>query len=241
MPTRFNSLNLLKILKSLPDKDVEKGRSDRRSDLDPGLLLLRSWQADRLKATYADLVADPQYRSATLFLLNDIYDPHDYGSREGDIERLHDFLSNVLPDSTLRILDDAIELYRLTNTLDIKLLRTLVDDLGMQEDLDAALYAEGYRVCDNYDERLHEIESIIKLLDEVVEGSRNPVAGIALRLARKPAYAAGWGELFDFLERGYAATKSLPETSAFTTIIQERETRILDQIYAGDPDPFTII
>jgi hypothetical protein len=240
MPARFNSLNLLKILQSLPDNEAGRGHPDRRSDLDTGLHLLRSWQAERLKVTYADLVADSQYRSAALFLLNDIYDPHDYGSREGDIERLHDFLSKVLPDSTLRILDDAIHLYRKTDTLDIKLLRILVDDLGMQEDLDAALYAEGYRACDNYDERLHQIESIVKLFDELVAGSRNPMAGMALRLARKPAYTAGWGELFDFLERGYAATKSLPASSAFIDIIHERETRILNQIFAGHPDPFTI-
>ena len=233
-------MNLLKILKSLPENDIEKSQSGESFDVNPGLDLLRSWQADRMKETYSDLIADPQYRSSILFLLNDIYNPNHYSQRDEDIYRLHSFLSNILPDSTLRILEDAIELYGLTNALDKKLLCTLVDDLGMHEELDAALYAEGLRSCDNYDERLKHIASIVKLFDEVIEGSRSPIVGMALRLARKPAYSAGWGELYDFLGRGYAATKSLPKTNAFTAIIQERETKILDQIYAGDPDPFSI-
>lgn len=240
MTARFRSLKLLKILNNLPENEAKKSASFGSVDVDPKLLLLRSWQAERLQTTYADLVADSHYRSAALFLLNDIYNPHEYGKREGEIERLHEFLSGVLPDSTLRVLEEAIDLYRLTDVLDNKLLGVLVDRLGMKEELDADLYIEGYRACDNYDHRLHQIESIVKLLDEVLAGSRNPMVGMALRLAHKPAFVAGWGELFDFMERGYLATKSLPESSDFIAIIQERETRILNQIYAGVPDPFAL-
>lgn len=240
MISRFKSLELLKILNNLPENEAGKTSPFGNRDEDPAKHLLRSWQAERMKTTYADLVADPQYRSAALFLLNDIYNPHEYGVRESEVERLRDFLSGVLPDSTLRLLDEAIELYRLTDALDVKLMRTLVDHLGMRDELDAALYAEGYRICDNYDQRVKQIETIVGLLNEALAGSRNPMVGMALRLARKPAQAAGWGDLFDFLDRGYEATKSLPPSNEFITIIQTRETKILNQIYASDPDPFAI-
>ena len=240
MTSRFKSLELLRILNSLPENEVGKKPPGGNHDVDPTILLLRSWQAERMKTTYADLVADAQYRPAALFLLNDIYNPREYGVREGEVEHLRDFLSGFLPGSTTRMLDEAIELYRLTDALDVKLARVLVDRLGMRDELDVALYAEGYRVCGNYEQRLEQIETIVGLLKEVLAGSRNPMVGMALRLAHKPAKAAGWGDLFDFLERGYAAIKSLPPSNEFINIIQRRETRILNQIYAGDPDPFTI-
>jgi hypothetical protein len=240
MPSRFKSLELLKILNNLPENKAGKKPPGGNHDFDPAMLLMRSWQAERMKTTYADLIADPQYRLAALFLLNDIYNPHEYGVREGEVEDLRDFLSRFLPGSTLRMLDEAIALYRLTDALDVTLLHVLVNRLGMRDELDEDLYAEGYRACDNYDQRLEQIETMVGLLKEALAGSRNPMVGMALRLAHKPAQAAGWGDLFDFLERGYAATKSLPTSNEFIKIIQTRETRILNQIYAGAPNPFAV-
>ena len=60
-----------------------------------------------------------------------------------------------------------------------------------------------------------------------------------MKLARVPAQRAGWGELYDFLKRGYAAFKQLRDVTTFVRIIAQRERRILDQIYSGNPDPFT--
>ena len=103
MTSRFKSLELLRILNSLPENEVGKKPPGGNHDVDPTILLLRSWQAERMKTTYADLVADAQYRPAALFLLNDIYNPREYGVREGEVEHLRDFLSGFLPGSTTRM------------------------------------------------------------------------------------------------------------------------------------------
>jgi hypothetical protein len=62
--------------------------------------------------------------------------------------------------------------------------------------------------------------------------------GTTLRLARKPAEWAGWADLQDFLERGFAAFKQMERAEAFLRTIELREMHILDRIYEQDPDPF---
>ena len=63
---------------------------------------------------------------------------------------------------------------------------------------------------------------------------------MSLRLARGPAHQAGWFELQDFLERGLAAFKTMRGTKEFLGIVEEREMRILDNIFAAAPNPFDV-
>jgi len=101
-------------------------------------------------------------------------------------------------------------------------------------------YPAGYRLCDNYAERVRQIELITQVLRQVGAGSRLAVVGLAMKLARGPALRAGWGELYDFLTRGYAAVKQLRDLPRFVGTIGTRERRILDQLFAGNPEPFTV-
>ena len=63
---------------------------------------------------------------------------------------------------------------------------------------------------------------------------------MALKLAGGTARKAGWVELYDFLERGYNAFKRIKDVKAFVSTIEQRERRILAQIFAGEPDPFAV-
>ena len=60
------------------------------------------------------------------------------------------------------------------------------------------------------------------------------------RLAGGTARKAGWIELYDFIERGYNAFRQIKDVKAFVTTVEQRERRILDQIFAGLPDPFAL-
>jgi len=145
-----------------------------------------------------------------------------------------------MPAPTLQLLTDVIALNRLTNVLDHDLCRVLVDQLGVTDTITPERYAEGYRICDNYAERTQQIDLIATVLAQVGDGARRPVVGLAMKLAQLPAQRAGWGDLYDFLKRGYAAFKQLRDVTAFVGIITQRERRILNQIYSGNPDPFTL-
>ena len=53
-----------------------------------------------------------------------------------------------------------VALSNLTNALDERLARALVDELGVTDAITLERYAEAYRICDNYDERRRQIQMI---------------------------------------------------------------------------------
>jgi hypothetical protein len=208
--------------------------------LEPRLALLRAWQSERLAKTYADLLADKRTRPAGEFFLSDIYGPRDFTQRDHDAERLHEILSRVVPAPMLQQLSDIIQLNRLTAALDQQLLAALFDQLGVTDTITAAQYAEGYRLCDNYPERVRQIDLIVTVLNEAAQGAHWPGAGVALKLAGVPARQAGWVELYEFLLRGYDAFKRIKDVKVFVATVEQRERRILAQIFSAEPEPFAV-
>jgi len=230
--------DLLSLLFDLQHSAEAQQQSLPGKDLENRLAMLRQWQSRRLAYTYADLLEDGQYRSACQFFLSDIYAPRDFSQRDHDAEHLHGLLARYLPEPMLRLLADTIRLNQLTNRLDQQLLHALFEDLGVTRQITPQTYAAGYRICDNHAERKEQIELLTSVLDEAAHGARRPVFAISLRLARFPAYHAGWFELYDFLDRGYTACKSMKNVSKFVSTIHQREMNILQSIFAGAPDPF---
>lgn len=208
------------------------------SGLSEEMVMLREWQANRLRQTYDDLLHSPKYGRACTFFLDDIYGAKDFSQRDADAENAYNSMRKYLPERLLSTLGKAIELNNLTQKLDAQLLDALVNQLHVAENIQIAQYAEAYRICDNYDARLYQIELLTELgsgLDTLI---RIPMIGMILRAARRPAIRAGWGELQSFLERGFAAFKEMGQASRFLQIVEERERAILDRIFAADPNPF---
>lgn len=223
--------------------EMHPGRVGRRQQvevapLDPGLRQLRAWQAQRLALTHADLLQHPRYRRACEFFLSDIYAPRNLSQRDHDLETVYNTIGSVMPPSMVDTLRQLVALNTLTGKLDDLLLAVLVNDLGMTDRLTAAMYAEAYRRCDNYEQRKQQIELIVGVGKGVEYLVHRPLVGTTLRLARKPAEWAGWADLQDFLERGFAAFKQMERAEAFLRTIELREMHILDRIYERDPDPF---
>lgn len=202
------------------------------------MAMLRQWQADRLAKTYADLLDHQQYGPACRFFLSDIYAPRDFSQRDYDIERVHTLLARFLPSYAYRHLTDSIEMNRLTYALDNALLDVLIKEMGVTDQLTPEQYVKAYRQCDNYAERLRQIEITVQIIREVGDAARYLVVGVALSVSRKPATAAGWGELHGFLERGYNAFRRIKKIDVFADTIGQREKTLLDRIYAGEEHPF---
>jgi hypothetical protein len=238
MPIQSKRPNLIRILVQVQHQEDMKRQLSPERELERSLARLRTWQCERLECTYSDLLADPDFAQACRFFLTDIYAPRDFSQRDHDFERLHALLSRVLPGHMLRLLKHAIDLNALTAELDQALLQALGETPGFAEAITPELYAEAYRRCDNYAARLGQIEQLSAILREVGEGARRPLVGASLRLARRPAHTAGWFELYDFLERGYAAFQPMKKPGDFADIIERRETRILNRIYSGEKNPF---
>jgi len=210
------------------------------SGLDPKMALLRVWQSQRLARTYADLLEVPRYNPACRFFLDDIYAERDFSQRDRDLETMYDFMRRFVPDAVSRPAALTIKLHRMTDALDQKLLEVLVNQLGITDSITVEQYAEAYRRCNNYRERVEQIDAIIEICEHIDGIVRNPITGPALSLAKRPLRGAGYGEVVAFLERGYDSFKRMHGSHHFRKTLQDRELGALDRMYAHDPDPFGI-
>ena len=238
MTETLSAKDAARLVAALRKHDKLNHRRVGSGDLPPEMALLRAWQAQRLARTYADFLAADRYALACRFFLDDIYAPRDFSQRNTDIVRIHDFMMRFIPPQALKTLTLSIELNNFTEALDDKLLHVLLEEVGMTDSLSQEQYAEAYRLCDNYDDRVKQIDMIIAIGRDLERLVRHRMIGWTLRVARGPAYRAGWNELQDFLEHGYAAFRHMGKADKFLNAVHDRELQILDNIYRDKPHPF---
>lgn len=208
--------------------------------LSPQMAILRQWQVDRLAQTHEDLLRNKRYGRACQFFLSDIYGAQDFSQRDADAENVYRTMRKYLPDRLLITMGKTIALNKITQQLDAHLLEALVNRLGMTDTLTTEMYAEAYRLCDNYETRQKQLDMVLDVGRGVDNLTRIPMIGMVLRAARRPANRSGWSELQDFMERGFAAFKEMRGADQFLAIVEQRERQILDQIFANAPHPFSI-
>ena len=198
------------------------------------LARLRRWQAARLAATYADLAAQPRYADAIAFFLEELYGDVDASPRDHDLERAHRALERALPAAALEALRRAIALEVLTQELDAEVARVL----PAARAISGRAYAEAYRGAGTRALRERQIDWIVGLGEAIEALVRAPGLGVLVRLARRPARAAGFGALHEFLERGYRAFDRMQGAGEFLGTVRSREQALLVRLYAGEADPF---
>jgi hypothetical protein len=220
------------------DADIERLLARRRA-LESGrsatpavsarLRALRAWQARRLARTYEDLRSDPRYTAAVEFFLNDLYGPQDFSRRDQELSRAVVPLRRALPASLLAVLTRAIELDVLTVELDQRMIGQLRD-----RPLTEASYAMAYRALGEAEARRRQIDLTVSIGAALERLVRHRWIGLALRAAHRPARAAGFGVLQQFLERGFAAFLHMGNARPLLAAIRQRETALMDRLLCGD-------
>ena len=215
-------------LERLLERKSGLARSAAAAPLARGLQELRAWQAERLARTYADLRRDPLVADALSFFLSDVYGPQDLTRRDRDVARAWQLLKRALPPRLLEVLSTAIELDVLSAELDLEMVRELPAG-----PLTAQGYAQAYRAVGRAEARRRQIGFIVAIGNALTRAAHNPLAGVALRAAHGPAHLAGFGVLQDFLERGYAAFRKLPDAGKLLAVIEQREMRLMQILLDG--------
>ena len=192
---------------------------------------LRTWQAGRLARTHADLLASSRFGLAAAFFLTEVYSTKDVSKRDEEVKRAVPAMTTFLPVSALETVADVIELDALSEDLDA----AMVVALGARvTTIDAATYGCAYRKVDRRKDRIRQIYLVKHLGQSLDRLANRRFAGTALVLMRKPAQIAGFGDLHEFLERGYAAVHTMGSIEEFLTLVVDRERRILKAVFAGD-------
>lgn len=209
----------------------EKAAAD--TSLHARLAALKTWQRDRLAETYADLLAKDRYRPATRFFLEDLYGPEDFRGRDGQLARVVPALCAMLPAGAIHTIGTAVKLDFLSESLDQAMAAALPAGA-----IDDRRYGKAYRAVGRREDR----EAQIALTGEIgaaLDGlTKKRALRAALVLMRKPAHAAGFGTLQDFLERGFEAFRHMGDASEFLGLVRDRERRMMARLFDSHPDPF---
>lgn len=237
--TERNPLKVVQsLLKEAGTNEEAKHKVVASAGLDPQLAKVREFQGQRIAQTYRDFAAQPQFAGVMRFFLEDLYAARDFTQRDHDVQRAHNFLSKVVPAEMLQLATDSIELTQLSNTLDEKLARIAFGELKLKGKVTAEGYAEAYRRSDAYAGRERQIELLVNVMGDAAKTAHMLLSGAALRMAKGPAKAAGWDEMYGFLERGHQAFAKVKQPETFLEAIEERETRIMKKIARGEKKPF---
>jgi hypothetical protein len=188
---------------------------------------LRTWQIERLARTYDDMLRDSRYSRAVQFFLTDLYGQRDSAARDRELARASRYLRPTLPAAALAALEYAIALEVLNADLDQAMIAAL-----SAWPLTSDGYAVAYRAVGRREARQRQIELVVAIGESLDGTVRSEWVGAALRLARAPAYAAGFRTLQDFLERGHAAFASMTDPRPLLEAIRERETRVVNDLFA---------
>ena len=205
---------------------VGKLRSQRESnsELARASLQVKRLQAQRFRATYADLSQKPRYRRAAAFFLHELYGDKDYAARDQQFSRIATTIAKLFPQAVVDTAAALAEVHALTETLDDEMARNwLSDESGASRDNDLARYIQCWRCQRDPVARFRQLEVVIDLGRELDQLTRTRGLRTLLKMMRHPATLGGLTSLQHFLETGFDAFAEMHGADAFLGIITTRE------------------
>lgn len=188
---------------------------------------VKRWQAERLRRSYADLLAQPRLRPACEFFLSELYGAKDFSQRDQEALRVVPMLARMLPERAVTTMVLAVELDELSEQLDERVARRIS---GVVDD---ASYAAAYRAAGTPAEREHQIDTIDRIGRSLERLARIPLLAPMLHMMRGPAEMAGLGHLHRFLESGFDAFVAMGSANEFLDTVRSRETTLMKTLFAG--------
>ncbi|MES2415679.1 MAG: hypothetical protein V4614_17940 [Pseudomonadota bacterium] len=196
---------------------------------------IKRFQARRFRASYADVLQNPRYKTAAMFFLHELYSDKDYADRDQQFARIASTIAKLFPQAVVNTAAALAEVHALTETLDDLMARQWLASLQSHATLDAnARYVHCWRLVADAAERHRQLNVVLLLGKELDRLTRKPGLRTLLRLMRKPAAVAGLGALQDFLESGFDAFAAMRGADEFLGVIEQRETAWISSLFEDD-------
>lgn len=193
---------------------------------------VKQFQADRLRATYPDLLASARYSEPCEFFLEELYGARDFDQRDAEAQRVVPKLAKMLPARAVETLLLAVQLDEMSERFDSELARRV--DVPVT----AASYAAAYPNVASEAERERQIEIVDEIGKALDRLARIPMLSAMLHMMKGPAEMWGLSHLHHFLQRGFDAFAGMGGASDFLATIRRRESVVNRRLFAGDPEPF---
>jgi hypothetical protein len=193
---------------------------------------VKQFQADRLRATYPDLLASDRYREPCEFFLDELYGAHDFDQRDAEARRVVPKLAKMLPTRALETLLLAVQLDEMSERFDSEMARSIALPVT------AASYAGVYPTVASEAERERQIEVVDEIGRALDKLARFPMLSSMLHMMKGPAEMWGLSHLHHFLQRGFDAFAGMGGAREFLATIRRRESAVNHRLFARDPEPF---
>lgn len=206
------------------------GRANQPA-LEQACLEIKRFQAQRFRATYADLLQSPRYRSAARFFLQELYGEQDYAQRDQQFARIAGTIARLFPQAVVETAASLAEVHALTEQLDDSMAR---DWLAAGAATVQARYIQCWRMVGNRPARLRQLDVVMHLGRELDRLTRMRGLRGLLKMMRAPAAAAGLSSLQGFLEAGFDAFAEMKGASEFLSLIEKRESVWINALFDDD-------
>ena len=196
---------------------------------------IKRFQALRFASTYADLLAGGPYQAATRFFLDELYGETNYAERDEQFSRIAGAIQRLLPRQAAQTAVSLAQLHALSEQLDHAMGNAW---LSGRENDQTLRYVHCWRAVGSAASRRTQLQMVLEIGAELIRLTRTPGLRIMLKIMRGPAHAAGLGALQHFLEAGFDTFANLEKkklgAQQFLRLIQERETRLIEQLFEAD-------
>lgn len=206
------------IRRDLEAVDLERAKRKVDPALVDRVAALKTYQHERFRSTYADLLADPGHRSAATFFLEELYGPFDFTARDQQFARIVPALVRIFPDEVVGTVRALAELHRISEQMDTRMAGSLASSPP-----DRDTYRTAWQSVGRPELRRRQVELTIQVGRALERYTRRPLLRATLRAMRRPAQMAGLSALQRFLESGFDTFAQMAHSSKFLATIEARE------------------
>ena len=205
-------------------------RQSRAADplLDAACLAIKRFQAQRFRATYADLLHSPRYQRAVHFFLHELYGDKDYAQRDLEFVRIANPLARLFPAAVVETAATLAEVHALTEKFDDLMARQCLVTPG--PDLPVR-YIQCWRKVADRVARGRQLQVVLHLGRELDRLTHMRGLRSLLKMMRTPAAAAGLSSLQSFLESGFDSFAEMKGATEFLGVLENRESSWIDSLF----------
>ncbi len=215
--------------------EVDRLRAERAGNpaLATAIHLVKQYQSARFSKTYADLLDDPRYAQAARFFLDELYGPQEFAARDAQFARIVPALVRIFPAEIVGTVRTLAQLHALSESLDSRMGRHWLGASTGAPAMTAADYIAAWRATGEREGRAQQIDLTMQIGRALDHYTRKPLLRGALHMMRRPAQAAGLGELQHFLESGFDTFGRMRGAQAFLDIVREREAMLAEALFGA--------
>lgn len=194
------------------------------------------WQFDYMLPFFDDLLEPEGYADAVNFIVSDLAGVG-ISDRDRDIERAAPVIVRSLPGHALETAAAAVELNARVLEINLDICREMLVDGKLPPVIVENDYLAACREVSSYDECMELVHLAVELGETLKKLARVPLIGGLLRTMRKPAHAAGFGALQEFLETGFVTFRRISDIDRFLELLRQRMSQVFEYIYMSDTTP----